>query len=42
LKRMMWTGDGYSFRKVVMMGSVWWFSSIQCDITLCWAKWRGE
>ena len=26
MKRMIWTGDGYLFRKVVMMGSVWWFS----------------
>jgi hypothetical protein len=24
---VMETGDGYSFRKVLMMGSVWWFPS---------------
>jgi hypothetical protein len=29
LKRMMWTGDGDTVRKVAVVSSVWWFPSIR-------------
>ena len=28
LEWMMWPSDGHDFRKVVVVGSVWWFPSI--------------